>query len=572
MPANPKRPRRLPAEATRSTGDTAATAPENPGAVHSQEGAEGSADGPSRAKKGPCPVERLFCRNAGKQPATPAAGSPASVPGELTCEMGGRMALAALGAASVGGVMTAVAAVAGRLTLWSGLLGGALVLGSLATVACARVLGCRSRGLPQCGSAFLLLASLAFSLLEASTLPGTEGLGGVSWNAVWVAFFPLVVPTSPRRTLVRALLGASMTPLAFALVASRMTVVPSTAALVLYILPAYVAAMMAFAASRFINRLGDDLREARKLGLYELEEPIAQGGMGEVWRARHRFLARPAAIKLIRPHAGGSSAGPGGGQVSARRFEREAQVTASLESPHTVQLYDFGVTDDGTLYYVMELLDGTDLEKLVRNEGPQHPRRVVRIMEQVLDSLGEAHARGLIHRDIKPANIHLSTRGLHKDFVKVLDFGLVKRSQKLVQESLTLSADNEISGTPAYMAPELVTGEGPLDGRADLYALGCVAYWLLTGRLVFEAGTPMAMAIAHAAQTPVSPSERAGVSVPASLEALVLACLAKRPEDRPASAQALLNALEEIEGTLGAEAEQAPGLRAPVVRHSSMRN
>jgi len=289
------------------------------------------------------------------------------------------------------------------------------------------------------------------------------------------------------------------------------------------------------------------------LGMYELEAPIAQGGMGEVWRAKHQLLTRPAAIKLIKPQANGSGELEVD-KVSVKRFEREAQVTASLRSPHTVQLYDFGVTQTGTFYYVMELLEGTDLESLVRDHGPLEPARVVDILEQTLDSLAEAHSHGLVHRDIKPANLHLSERGLKKNFVKVLDFGLVKLDQGGDETNRSLSRADRITGTPAYLAPELVTNRGKVDGRADIYALGCVAYYLLTGKLVFEGASAMQVAIAHAMEAPIPPSQRVGFPIPKELERIVMACLEKDPERRPGSAVELLAMLQALDfGAEGAD-------------------
>src|SRR4051812_12095486 len=209
--------------------------------------------------------------------------------------------------------------------------------------------------------------------------------------------------------------------------------------------------------------------------------------MGSVYRATHRMLARPAAIKLIRPEVL-SSQDPRSADLAVARFRREAEAAAKLRSPHTVELYDFGETEDGTLYFVMELLEGMDLEGLVRKEGPLPQKRVIHILRQVCESLEEAHVSGLVHRDIKPANIHVGRVGLRHDFVKVLDFGLVKSlAGPLIEDSMA-TASGLTPGTPAYMAPEMALGE-TVDGRADLYALGCVAYYLLTGRLVFEATT-----------------------------------------------------------------------------------
>jgi serine/threonine-protein kinase len=252
------------------------------------------------------------------------------------------------------------------------------------------------------------------------------------------------------------------------------------------------------------------------------------------------MLARPAAIKLIRRDDVGTN--PGTVIKATERFEREAQATAGLKSPHTVQLYEYGASPDGNLYYVMELLSGIDLETLVEKYGPLEPGRVVWLLSQVCHSLADAHHQGLIHRDIKPANIVICNMGLDYDFVKVLDFGLVALQPQMQTEAAKLTADGIVTGTPAYLAPEMASG-GKVDGRADLYALGCVAYWLLTGRLVFEGETPVAIVLAHATQTPVPPSSISEMEIPESLERIVLACLSKDPQQRPESAADLAGQL-----------------------------
>jgi serine/threonine-protein kinase len=221
--------------------------------------------------------------------------------------------------------------------------------------------------------------------------------------------------------------------------------------------------------------------------------------------------------------------------VAVERFHREAEAAARLQSPHTVGVYDFGATEDGTLYIVMELLDGMDLESLVRHEGPLPAPRVVHILRQVCESLEEAHASGLVHRDIKPANLHIGRFGLRDDFVKVLDFGLVTAATAPGADRLLVTAVGSIPGTPAYMAPEMIMGDH-VDGRADLYALGCVAYFLLTGQLVFEADNALQSITKRLQETPVPPSQRTELPVPPDLDALVLACLAAQPPDRPATA------------------------------------
>jgi eukaryotic-like serine/threonine-protein kinase len=284
---------------------------------------------------------------------------------------------------------------------------------------------------------------------------------------------------------------------------------------------------------------------ARELGSYRLGELLGRGGMGEVYLATHRMLARPAAIKLIRAEA---LAGEDGtkAQLATARFRREAEAAARLKSPHTVQLYDFGVTDEGRLYLVMELLDGLDLDSLVRRDGPLTAARVVHILRQVCESLEEAHDVGLVHRDIKPANIHLGRIGREADFVKVLDFGLVKSIEGTGDDDHLATVAGMTLGTPAYMAPEMVQSE-TIDGRADLYSLGCVAYFLLTGELVFQGETAIQTMFMHMQQAPVPPSERTQNPIPPALERLILTCLAKQPEDRPGSASDLAAGLAQVE-------------------------
>jgi serine/threonine-protein kinase len=268
--------------------------------------------------------------------------------------------------------------------------------------------------------------------------------------------------------------------------------------------------------------------------------------MGEVWRARHRLLARPAAVKLIRPSLTDDGR-PGAFEDARRRFEREAQVIASLRSPHTVNLFDFGVSVDGAFYYVMELLDGLDAETLVRRTGPVPAERAIHLLRQVCHSLGEASSCGLVHGDIKPANIFLCRYGEDHDFVKVLDFGIVRATSATADTGPVLTRETTIHGTPAFMAPEQALGSADVDGRADIYAIGCVAYWLLTGQQVFAADTPMALLLHHV-QTPATPpSARTEAPIPSALDDLVLSCLAKNPAARPQTARELSRRLASIE-------------------------
>lgn len=295
----------------------------------------------------------------------------------------------------------------------------------------------------------------------------------------------------------------------------------------------------AYAIARTTHGLRREVAAARRLGQYTLGEKIGGGGMGEVYRATHARLQRPTAIKLVHPD---TVKGP----VALARFELEAQETALLTSPHTIELYDFGQSNDGTVYYVMELLDGLDLRCFVEQYGPAPAERVVHWLLQTCHSLAEAHARRLVHRDIKPANILLSRRGLDVDVVKVLDFGLVKRHTAPGEESLHFTNLGSVGGTPAYLAPEQALGDVVLDGRTDLYGLGCVAYLALTGQDVFVETTTTRLLLAHANTVPIPPSQRSEMPIPQALDDIIMSCLAKAPADRPADANALAAALTAI--------------------------
>jgi tRNA A-37 threonylcarbamoyl transferase component Bud32 len=277
---------------------------------------------------------------------------------------------------------------------------------------------------------------------------------------------------------------------------------------------------------------------AHELGSYQLVERLGAGGMGEVWRAEHRLLARQAAIKLIRPEK--LSASRRSSSHLLQRFRREAQTLASLESRNTISLYDYGVTDDGTFFFVMELLDGVDLDTLVRRDGPQPAGRVIHILLQALSSLSEAHDAGLVHRDVKPANLFVCRAADEVDIVKVLDFGIVQSAR----EAGGTNPGEPMLGTPAFMAPEQILLQ-PTDARADLYGLGGVAVWLLSGQLPFKAESPLAMLLAHASR-PVDLAPLMPPDVPPELVRLIERCLAKSPEDRPRDARALARELRAI--------------------------
>ena len=361
---------------------------------------------------------------------------------------------------------------------------------------------------------------------------------GVPWECVWILIIPVVAPNVPRKVLIASLLEATTGPLVlwYAAEVRGEHVSNSVISLATYFLfTTYLCAGIAYFTSRFVFHVGVRLKKAREIGSYELVSRLGEGGMGEVWVARHRMLARPAAMKLIRPELLGTDWRSRDRAIA--RFRREAKATALLGSTHTVDIYDFGLTEEGSFFYVMELLDGLSLETLVRRFGPVPPARAVHLLRQVCHSLGEAHASDLIHRDIKPANIFACRLGPDVDFVKVLDFGLAKHTVQ--PESSQLTVDHGTAGTPAYMSPEMALGQEDIDSRADLYALGCVAYWLLTGKTVFTGETPMATLIAHVQSTPVPPSKRTEIYIPPALDELILACLAKDPAHRPQTAEDL---------------------------------
>ncbi|HJU69036.1 MAG TPA: serine/threonine-protein kinase [Gemmatimonadaceae bacterium] len=393
---------------------------------------------------------------------------------------------------------------------------------------------------------WLLITSFDLGLITHWFPPVGEPLEPmISWAGAVVLIYAAIVPTPPRKMLLLGLLVASMQPLGMLVARVRgIWAFDSPFDALLMHHPDYLLVGVSVVIAHVVTRLGQHVSKAREMGSYHLGELLGRGGMGEVYRATHRMLARPAAIKLIRPDSLGG-ADSEGADMAVKRFRREAEAAASLRSPHTVELYDFGVTEDQTMYFVMELLDGTDLETLVRDHGPVPARRVVHILCQVCDSLEEAHVAGMVHRDIKPANIHVGRLGLQYDFVKVLDFGLVKPVAGKIDEHSLATAAGLTPGTPAYMAPELAMAEA-VDGRADIYALGCVAYYLLTGRLVFEGDTSLQVIVKHLQSEPIPPSQRVNAAIPPALDRVVLACLAKKPDGRPATAGDLKRALRAI--------------------------
>jgi serine/threonine-protein kinase len=418
-----------------------------------------------------------------------------------------------------------------------------LSLGVYGAIRTGRLAGARAL---RAGVVYQVLhALLAAVHFHAVTLP----LGPVrGWSpvAVWAILYPLIVPSPPGRVVAATLVTAAMDPLAIALNVAAGTPLPPAAALGQTLFPTAVVCVLAPIAARIVYGLTVEVKRAREMGSYRLVAKLGQGGMGEVWRAEHRMLARAAAIKLIHPAARGA-----GDQSRAReivkRFEREAKATAALRSPHTIAVYDFGVSPEGTFHYVMELLEGYSLQGLVERFGPVPPGRAVHFLRQACHSLAEAHAAGLVHRDVKPANVFACRLGLDADFVKVLDFGLVKLQGPQARGAEALTVEGAFTGTPAFMPPEVALGADPVDGRADIYALGCVAYWLVTGQKVFESGSAMQMVVDHVRTPPMPPSRRTDQPIPEALERLVLRCLEKDPAARPASATALSAELAGLE-------------------------
>ena len=383
---------------------------------------------------------------------------------------------------------------------------------------------------------FLTLMSIGFAqvhgVVDQDPMHGLlAGLLGCSY----VLFSRAVaVPSTPTRTVVVSTLA--MIPMVtagpYALAGIKVNNF-DTAALPDLITWSIAAVAMAAIASRVIFGLRAEIDKVRKLGQYTLESKVGEGAMGVVYRASHAMLRRPTAIKVLRPEIAGDE--------TLRRFEREVVLTASLSHPSTIAIFDYGRTPQGLFYYAMEYLDGLNLSQLVEKDGPQPPARVAHILRQVCGALAEAHAVGLIHRDIKPANIILSERGGMPDVAKVVDFGLVKSFEPNADTEATQA--NILVGTPLYMSPEAIRGEA-LDGRSDLYALGAVGYFLLTGTPVFPATSHVEVFAHHLHTAPEPPSVRSKTRIPEDLERVILRCLAKRPSDRYDNAKALQRAVE----------------------------
>lgn len=379
----------------------------------------------------------------------------------------------------------------------------------------------------------------------AALLAGTVYLNrdlrvGPYMGIVFVGFLvfgrALIIPSSGQRTVGVSLacfapLVAVQAYLAWRMPATQV-VAPAiqTAAVAT---SAVIASGLAGYGSSIVSGLRERAKTAERLGQYTLKEKIGEGGMGIVYRAQHAMLRRPTAVKLLPAEKTGD--------LAARRFEREVQLTSELHHPNTVHIYDFGRSEEGVFYYAMELLDGIDLAELVERDGPQPAGRVARILTQICGSLHEAHRHGLVHRDIKPANVFLCHLAEMPDVVKVLDFGLVKEVEPAGGRHLT-EAD-VVAGTPGYLAPETITDPDRVGPPVDLYALGALGYFLVTGEDVFVGKTAVEVCSHHLHSCPVPPSKRLGMAIDEKLEVVILRLLEKNPSDRFEDARTVAEAL-----------------------------
>jgi serine/threonine-protein kinase len=391
--------------------------------------------------------------------------------------------------------------------------------------------------LVECVDISLTLTTCTVDALLGFSAPGSLS---VALSVVFALSYTLVgrsiiVPSTLERTLwisaagavpTVALLVTQVTPKAFGDSAASGHVFTAFS-----LLWCAFAVLAAAANSRELYGLRAKIREIGKLGQYTLEEKIGEGGMGVVYKATHAMLRRPAAIKLLSKERSSAK--------DQLRFEREVQLTSRLRHPNTVSIFDYGRTSEGVFYYVMEYLDGLDLEQLVARHGPVAPARAIHILRQVCGALGEAHALELVHRDIKPANIVLMARVDEPDVVRVVDFGLARSIERNTDESRV----GALTGTPLYLSPESITNPEATDARSDIYALGAVGYFLLAARNVFDGSTVVEVLSRHMLEAPTPPSTRLGRPLPPDLEAVIMQCLAKDRDARPASAASLSEAL-----------------------------
>jgi eukaryotic-like serine/threonine-protein kinase len=434
-----------------------------------------------------------------------------------------------------------------------GLAGSSLAARTLFSFAIAGLLGSRQnfslkqlRAIEYLFFGLHTLTILATQYLVSSELiTRGDAVGVVAFDKngvirimVLMLLYGVVIPNNPKVTARVVLTMAVGPPVILAMLiqipAANGTIMGHMVAMaasnaVFVVLGAGVAIFAAYVD----NGLRKDLHDAKHLGQYELGHKLGEGGMGAVYLAEHQLLKRPCALKLINPK---DRRNP----LTLARFQREVQAAARLSHPNTIEIFDYGHTDDGTFYYVMEYLPGMNLADLVAQFGPLPPGRAIYVARQVCKSLAEAHCHGMVHRDLKPSNIFLAILGGECDVAKVLDFGLVKLT---APDSPQLTTDFTVSGTPWFMAPEQATGARKIDGRSDIYAIGAVLYFALTGKPPFDGETPAAVMVAHASE-PVRPPSQMGFDVPSDLEAVVLKCLAKSPADRFACAREVAAALD----------------------------
>ena len=391
-----------------------------------------------------------------------------------------------------------------------------------------------SKTLHAIGIAYVIFTALLIIISHTSTewWASRDRLEGVSWVCVWIVLFPIVVPSTTLKATIIAMSMAFMGPVGLYISTSFLGKATATIAAYLDLfVPNLISAVMAISISHVIFNLSKDVQAAKKMGSYFLQHKLGEGGMGEVWQATHRMLSRPAAIKLILPEI--LELGASETIEAQDRFFKEAKITSSLTSPHTVALYDFGITDDRSFYFVMELLNGDDLNWIIKRSGPMPANRVVYLMIQICESLAEAHDAGLIHRDIKPANIFICHIGLQYDFIKILDFGLAKN---LAEDHKSI----KVEGTPGFMAPEAYKKDKNISSSVDIYALGCVAYWMLTTKNVFGINLDIPIANNKSNVELDNP-------IPVYLDQLIRNCLAKEPDNRPESARTLAKELSKCD-------------------------
>lgn len=437
-----------------------------------------------------------------------------------------------------------------------------LVLAGAGLAALQRSEVVSAQDLLDLGLVYQVAGSCALAFMENAAPWPNAPIRGSTLVVTWLAICVFVMPNKPWKSVTAAITSAAIVPVAHLLAAQTLgyPALPWNRLLSYSLGSVFVAGWTPFISTR-IHQLHEDLSRSHDFGSYHLEKLLGRGGMGEVWLARHRLLRRDAAVKLVLAglleHSGHSER-----RLIQKRFESEAQAIASLRSPHTVAIYDYGLAENGSLYYAMEYLHGLDAETLVNQYGPQAAGRVVWLLRQACESLEEAHDAGLVHRDIKGSNVFICRLGKRTDFVKILDFGLVKGLARATQTALTTSGT---SGTPAFMAPEQVRGED-VDGRTDIYGLGCLAYFLLTGTVVYKKPNSMAMAVAHLTERPDPPSARCELPVPQSLERVVMACLEKKRSDRPQSVadlRAMLDGCTDITPWTAADANHWWALHRP---------